>query len=147
VNETMYLLDNHVLGPLGPKRRASAFFRENCRIPKEVAYEARFFTYDDSLKPITVAMTPNILHWLVEVMKTVPAAPSKLIDLHANKGTADPVLVAMALAFNNPTVPSLFPDTWVIVTKDQAVILKATEMGIGTETPERLHEIMDAAHP
>ena len=110
MNETMYLLDNNVLGTLGTKRRSAAFFAARCRVPAEVAYEARRVAYADALKPITLEMTPPMLQQLIKVMMTVPASDNKFIDLYGNKGGADPVLVAMAWTLNNPDVPDLFGD-------------------------------------
>jgi hypothetical protein len=143
MNQTKYLLDNNVLGFLGPKRRASGFFAEHCRIPHDVAHEARFFAYAKALAPVTHATTPAILEQLVAVMKTVPVGHTKLIDLYANKGAADPVLVATALALNNPAEPSLFADSWVIVTHDKEVTAKAQELSIKTETPGNLAAAID----
>jgi hypothetical protein len=39
----------------------------------------------------------------------------------------------------------LFPDTWVLVTNDLAVVAKAEEFGIVTMRAERLAEIVDAS--
>lgn len=145
MNETMYLLDNNVLGTLGPTRRSTAFFGARCRVPAEVAYEARRVAYADALKPITVEMSPLMLKQLIEVMKTVPVSDTKFIDLYGNKGGADPVLVAMAWALNDPDVPDLFGDTWVIVSRDKAVLAKAQEFGVNTESPDALAAFIDAA--
>lgn len=145
MNETKYLLDNNVLGFLGHERRASAFFADHCRIPQEVAYEARFSAYDKALEPITEAMTPAVLEQLVAVMKTVPVGHTKLIDLYSNKGAADPILVATALALNNPLLPTLFADTWLIVTNDKEVRAKASEFSIGTLAPKDLADAIDVA--
>jgi hypothetical protein len=145
MNETMYLLDNNVLGTLGPKRRSAAFFSARCGVPAEVAYEARRVAYAEALKPITIEMTPPMLKQLIKVMKTVPVSDNKFIDLYGNKGGADPVLIAMAWALNNPDVPDLFGNRWVIVSHDKAVLAKAQEFGVDTETPEALATFIDAA--
>jgi len=145
MNETKYLLDNNVLGSLGPTRRASAFFTEHCRVPAEVAHEARRVAYAQTLEPLTVEMTPAVLKQLAEVMKTVPVGHTKFIDLYGNKGGADPILVAMALAMNNPTEPELFADRWVIVTNDKEVKAKAQELSVETETPAALEALIDGA--
>lgn len=144
MNETKYLLDNNVLGDLGSKRRASTFFSTHCRVPAEVAHEASRVAYADTLKPLVIEMTPAILKQLVEVMKTVPVGDTKFIDLYGNKGGADPVLVSTAHVLNNPEVPDLFADRWVIVSRDKAVVAKAKAFAIETESPEGLAKIIDA---
>ncbi|MDO8308222.1 MAG: hypothetical protein Q7V58_07675 [Actinomycetota bacterium] len=144
----MYLLDNNVLGTLGKERRESSFFRERCRVPAEVAHEARRVAYAKTLDALTIAMAPDVLTQLVEVMKTVPVGSTQLIDLYGNKGAADPILVAMALALNNPAVPSLFSDTWVIVTNDKDVHAKALEFSVGTLLPKELADVIaEASYP
>ncbi len=145
MSTTKYLVDNNALGTLGNDRRESSFFREHCRVPAEVAYEARHVAYAKTLEPFTIEMTPDMLKKLVDVMKTVPAGSTKLIDLYDNKGAADPILVAMALVLNDPIQPSLFRDDWVIVTNDKEVTAKAEEFSIGTLTPKELADAIDAA--
>lgn len=138
---TMYLIDNNALGPLGDRKKTK-FFREHCRVPAEVAYESRRAKHARLLEPVTLEMTPAMLAQLAEVMKTVSVGHTRLIDLYTCKGTADPVLVAMAVVLSTE---DLFSDTWVIVTNDNAVKAKATEFSIGNMTPEELAELIDAA--
>lgn len=142
---SMYLLDNNVLGAMGKERRESTFFRERCRVPAEVAHEARRVAYAKTLDALTIAVSPDILVQLVEVMKSVPVGTTKLVDLFSNKGAADPILVATALALNNPPVPDLFSDTWVIVTNDKEVRAKALEFSLITLSPEELNDVIDLA--
>jgi len=142
-----YLLDNNVLGALGKSRRESGFFREHCRVPAEVAHEARRVAYAKTLEPLTIEMTPDVLKQLVEVMKTVPVGSTKFIVVYANKGAADPILVATALVLNNPIEPSLFPETWIVVTNDKEVRAKADEFFVGTLTSEELADVIDATMP
>jgi len=138
---TKYLIDNNALGPLG-ERKKSTFFAEHCRVPAEVAHESRRAKHAKLLAPLTIDMTPAILAQLTGVMKTVPMGQTGLVDLYAFKGTADPILVAMAVVLGTE---DLFADTWVIVTEDKAVTAKAEEFSIGTLTPKKLAEIIDAA--
>jgi hypothetical protein len=51
----------------------------------------------------------------------------------------------MASALNNPDVPDLFGDKWVIVSRDKAVLAKAREFGVDTESPEALATFIDSA--
>ena len=137
---TKYLVDNNALGPLGD-RKNSAFFVEHCRVPAEVAYESRRAKHAKLLEPLTIQMTPGILVQLADVMKTVSIGHTKFIDLYNYKGTADPILVAMAVVL---CTEDLFSDTWVIVTQDKEVSAKANEFSIDTMTPKELAEVIDA---
>ncbi|WP_159081695.1 hypothetical protein [Nocardioides sediminis] len=138
---TMYLIDNNALGPLGD-RKTSTFFKEHCRVPAEVAYESRRAKHAKLLEPVTIEMTPGVLAQLADVMKTVPAGHMGLVNLYRYKGTADPILVAMAVVLSTQ---DLFSDTWLIVTEDKEVRAKAKEFSIDTLTPKELAEVIDAA--
>jgi hypothetical protein len=144
MSDIRYLVDNNALLFIGAKRRASAFFREHCRVTEDVAYEAGT-KRKGTLAPITEAMTPAILARLAEVMASVPVGDRDLVDLYGNKGAADPGMVATALVLNNPTEPSLFEPTWIVVTRDKAVLAKATEFSIATESPDGLAKMIDDA--
>lgn len=138
---TMYLIDNNALGPLGDRKK-SAFFRGHCRVPAEVAHESRRAKHAKLLEPLTIAMTPAMLAQLSDVMKTVPVGHTKFIDLYNYKGTADPILVALAVVLSSE---DLFSDNWVIVTQDKEVIAKAKVFSVDTMTPKALASIIDAA--
>lgn len=138
---TKYLIDNNALGPLGD-RKMSQFFIEHCRVPAEVAHESRRAKHARLLEPVTMDITPPVLVELVRVMKSVRPGDTGLIDLYSFTGTADPILVAMALALGTQ---DLFADKWVIVTEDKAVAAKATEFAIDTLTPKKLATLIDAA--
>ncbi|QNN53569.1 hypothetical protein [Nocardioides mesophilus] len=79
---------------------------------------------------------------MADVMKTVPVGHTGLVNLYSYKGTADPILVAMAVVLSTE---DLFSDTWVIVTEDKEVRAKAKEFSIGTLTPKELAAVIDAA--
>lgn len=138
---TKYLVDNNALGPLG-ERKKSAFFNEHCRVPAEVAHESRRANHAKLLEPLTIEMTPSMLPALAEVMKTVPVEDTKLIDLYNYKGTADPILVAMAIVLSSE---DLFADSWVIVTEDKEVIATAQQFSVETLTSRGLARVIDAA--
>jgi hypothetical protein len=138
---TKYLIDNNALGPLGDRKKCS-FFKQHCRVPAEVAYESRRAKHAKLLEPVTMEMTPAILVQLADVMKTVPAGHMGLINLYTYKGTADPILVAMAVVLSTE---DLFSDQWMIVTGDKEVRAKATEFSIDTLTPKELAAVIDAA--
>lgn len=138
---TMYLIDNNALGALGDRKK-SAFFREHCRVPAEVAHESRRAKHAKLLEPLTIEVTPAVLGLLADVMKTVPVGHTKFIDLYNYKGTADPILVATAIVLSTE---DLFADTWVIVTQDKEVSAKAKEFSIDTMTTKELADVIDAA--
>lgn len=144
MTETKYLVDNNALLHLGAMRTASAFFREHCRVPEEVAHEAGT-RRAERLAPLTVPMSIRILTEVVAVMRTVPVGDKGLIDLYGNKGAADPILVATAVVLNNPEKPTFFDDEWAIATNDRAVHEKAKEFGIRTTTPKELATLLDSA--
>ncbi|CEI31833.1 Hypothetical protein PFR_JS21-2_678 [Propionibacterium freudenreichii] len=53
-----------------------------------------------------------------------------LVDLYANKGAADPVMIAAALEEQAHENATLFPSAWVIVTDDKAVASTARRVGL-----------------
>lgn len=138
---TMYLIDNNALGPLGDRKK-SAFFREHCRVPAEVAHESRRAKHAKLLEALTIEMTPAMLAQLTDVMKTVPVGHTKFIDLYNYKGAADPILVALAVVLSSD---DLFSDNWVIVTQDKEVVAKAKAFSVDTMTPKALASVIDAA--
>ena len=74
-------------------------------------------------------------------MKTVPVGHTKFVDLYNYKGTADPILVAMAVVLRE----DLLLDEWVIVSQDKEVRAKAKAFEIGTLRPKELAVLTDAA--
>lgn len=139
-----YLVDNNALVSIGTKRWKTAFFQKHCLITEDVAYEARFRARSLPTHLI-VPVTPSILGHVSQVMKTVVPADTGLVDLYGNKGAADPVLVATAIALQAEESQSLVGDTLVIVTRDDAVSEKAHEFGIRTALPDELTALIDAA--
>lgn len=145
MNETKYLVDNNALIALGRARRASEFFRAHCHLPSDVMYEAQGFPDLTMLKALTYEVTPKVLEHVRAVMKTIRPGDTCLVDLYKNKGAADPVLIACALDAAEQEDGCLFPDRWVVVTYDKAVIESARGFGIETTSPACLAEHIDAA--
>ena len=54
------------------------------------------------------------------------------MDLYANKGSADPVLVATALDMADEEAQTLMPRPIVLVTEDKAVALTCQKLGVTT---------------
>ena len=65
-------------------------------------------------------------------MATPQPGDTSLIDLYANKGAADPVMVACAVAAQRAEDDRLVSDTWIIVTDDKAVAAMARHFGLRT---------------
>ncbi|MCT1691457.1 hypothetical protein M3B11_10940 [Brevibacterium sp. p3-SID960] len=125
-----FVIDTNALSQLGRKRRASEFFLENAVIPEEVLHESAGFpdiaTLHDNVHPTT----PRVLHWLSRIMETVPSGDTRLVDLYANRGNADPLVVACALEGQEHDNQMLLSPEWVVVTADEAVRKKAREFGL-----------------
>lgn len=133
----MYLIDANALSKLTPAQRASEFFRARCRIPEEVLHEARWFRDAEQLEGVEYRTTGRVLEILREVMATVPVYDTTLVDLYANKGNADPLIVACAVDGTREAERALFGPTWAIVSNDNAVRAKAQESGIDVRTSEQ----------
>lgn len=130
MNEELYLLDNNALSHLTRAQRASAFFHERCHLPSEILHEADGYPDAASFKDVEYPTTANVLKHLETVMATVPAGDTTLVNLYANKGAADPMLIACALDGIEEAATLLWGPTWVVVSNDKAVRTKAAELGV-----------------
>lgn len=133
---TFYLLDNNVLTRLTQEQRSSAFVHEQCRLPSEVLHEARFLPDADSLRALEYATNEGVLQHLAAVLQRVPAGDTTLIDLYANLGNADPLLLACALDALAEAELGLFGAEWVVVSNDRAVVTLAGDLGVPTLSSE-----------
>lgn len=140
--EVLYFLDNNALSKLSEAERASSVVLECCRIPSEIMWEARGYLREGELKALEYPMTVEVLEALREVMATVPAGDTKLVDLYHNRGNADPLLVACALAANREEAQYLLAPEWKIVSDDQAVRSKATEFDVAVLTTPEFQRII-----
>ncbi|TAM69289.1 MAG: hypothetical protein EPN48_07830 [Microbacteriaceae bacterium] len=136
MNEEMYLLDNNVLSHLARAQRASAFFHEHCYLPTEILHEAEGYPDAASFADVEYPTTASVLKHLGTVMATLAEGDTTLVNLYANKGAADPMLIACALNGMEEAAPLLWGPTWVIVSNDKAVRAKATELGVESSTRE-----------
>lgn len=125
-----YVIDTNALSQLGRARRASSFFLENAVIPEEVMHEAAGFPDIGALRDNVHPTTPRVLHWLTEIMATVADGDTRLVDLYANRGNADPLVVACALEGQEHDSQWLLAPEWIVVTGDEAVRDKAEEFGV-----------------
>lgn len=132
----MYLIDNNVLSHLSRAQRASEFFRTRCRLPSEVLHEAEGYPDAEALKEVEYRASASVLGFLRMVMATVPEDDTALVNLYANQGAADPMLVACALDGMQESASRLFDPPWIIVSNDKAVLAKATEFGVESCTRE-----------
>ena len=125
-----FVIDTNALSQLGRQRRAGKFFLENAVIPEEVMHEASGFPDIATLRDNVHPTTPRVLHWLSQIMATVPSGDTRLVDLYANRGNADPLVVACALEGQERDNQLLLSPEWVVVTADEAVRDKAHEFGL-----------------
>jgi hypothetical protein len=130
MNEEMYLLDNNVLSHLSRAQRKSEFFMERCRLPAEVLHEAKNYPDAVGFRDVEYPTTASVLEFLRMVMATVPAHDTKLVNLYANKGAADPMLIACALDGMQETAAHLYGPIWIVVSNDNAVREKAEDLGV-----------------
>lgn len=129
MSERWYLVDNNALSRLTSEQRRGPFFRKWCQVTSDVLYEARGFA-EAELAELERPVTPGVFARLIEVMATLQPGDTNLVDLYANKGAADPVMVACALEARDFESQTLLPDTWVIVTDDKAVTNTAHRFGL-----------------
>ncbi|MGE2728974.1 hypothetical protein ACQI4F_05835 [Mycolicibacterium vaccae] len=78
-------------------------------------------------------------------MATVHVADTSLVDLYANQGNADPLIVACALDARSQDEDKLFGPVWMIVSDDRAVREKAVEFCVEVRTSKEFAGIVAAA--
>lgn len=108
-------------------------------------YEARGFPDIGELNACKYETTPDVLRHLITVMASVPVADTGLVDLYANEGNADPLIVACALDGRCRDEYKLFGPLWVIVSDDRAVREKAAEFNIEIRRGREFAGILSAA--
>lgn len=131
MTDDIYLLDNNILARLTRDQRRSGSLRARCFITEDVLHEARGFAEevtDLQVRPVTGA----VLAQLKRVMESIAPSDTSLVDLYANKGSADPVLVATALDMVDEEAQTLMPRPIVLVTEDKAVALTCQKLGVTT---------------
>jgi hypothetical protein len=136
MNEELYLLDNNVLSHLTQAQRASAFFHERCYLPSEIIHEAEGYPDAVSFRDVEYPTTANVLKHLGTVMATIQVDDTTLVNLYANKGAADPILIACALDGMEEAAVHLWGPTWVVVSNDKAVRAKAAELRVESRARE-----------
>jgi hypothetical protein len=140
----VYVLDNNALGFVKQEHRASNFFKMHCRIPSEVLREAEGFPDIDELRQLEYRVTESVLARLIEVMASVPVGDASLVDLYANQGNADPLVVATALDGLRSNDSALFALTWTVVSGDKAVQAKAREFDLDVITNQEFLALVEA---
>lgn len=125
-----YVIDNNTLAQLSRSQRASKFFQANVRIPSEVLYEARGFSDIKELRRNEYPTTSAVLLQLARVMATVKTTDTALVNLYANQGNADPIVVACALDGRFHDSQYAVAPEWFVVTGDRAVRAKAEEFKV-----------------
>ena len=145
MNQTVYLVDTNALVALRRERISSVFFLTYCRVTDDVLREAREHPDAALFTRNRYELTPTVLEQIRSVMKTIEIGDTSLVDLYANKGAADPGLIASARDAIAVDEGRLFADTWVIVTNDRAVEATAAEHCIPTLRPADLAALIDAS--
>lgn len=140
-----YVIDNNALTQLSRSQRASKFFRENAHVPSEVLYEARGFPDIAELRLNEYPTTPAVLFQLVRIMATVKTTDTNLVDLYANLGSADPLVVACALDGQDRDSQYLDAPEWFVVTGDKAVRGKAEEFNLKVLTNAEFTTLLEAS--
>jgi hypothetical protein len=87
--------------------------------------------------------TARTLEWLRMVLATVPSEDRTLVDLYANKGSADPVVVACALEGQEWDGRYIDAPEWIVVTDDVAVRDKARDFGLRVLSNTAFAAILD----
>ncbi len=142
---TEYVIDNNTLTQLSRSQRASSFFQENVRIPSEVLYEARWFPDIKELRRNEYPTTSAVLSQLARVMATVKTTDTTLVNLYANQGNADPVVVACALDGQYQDSQYLDAPEWFVVTGDKAVRDKAADFKLKVLTNAEFAALIEAS--
>lgn len=137
MSEEMYLLDNNALSHLSRAQRSSTFFLDRCYLPSEVVHEAEGYADSAIFRQVEYPTTARVLELLGQVMSTVPSSDTKLVNLYANKGSADPLLIACALHGMEVASAFLWGPTWIVVSNDKAVQAKGAELGVEVRTREQ----------
>lgn len=83
-----------------------------------------------------------MLHHLKRVMMTIDPDDRSLVDLFQYKGTADPMLVASALAATEEP-DGLVTVHWTVVTGDDAVRRKCEEFEVDWCSASEFADILD----
>lgn len=134
--DAYYLLDNNVVSHLSRRDLGSALFTERCRVPSEVLHEARGNRHRGLLDAVEYRTDAAVLGALVDVLRTVSPSDTKLLDLYANKGNADPILVACGLVESRKSALMLVQPLWYVVSNDSHVRTRAEALGLRSMTRE-----------
>lgn len=140
-----YVIDNNTLGLLSRTQRASIFFQQNAHIPSEVLYEARGFPDIGILQQNEYKTTPSVLSQLARVMATIDPTDTRLVNLYANRGNADPIVIACALDGQDRDSQYLDSPPWLVVSDDKAVRAKAEEFNLTVITNTQLAAIIESS--
>lgn len=148
-----YVIDNNTLGQLSRSQRATSFFRENVRIASEVLHEARGFPDIEDLQRNEYKTTRSVICQLMRVMATITTTDTSLVDLYANRGNADPIVIACALDGQDQDSQYLDAPEWFVVTGDKAVRAKAEEFALQVISNAEFESLIEnstsqpASHP
>lgn len=80
---------------------------------------------------------------LIEIMASVPASDTTLVNLYANLGDTDPLVVATALDGQRADEAALFGPVWIVVSGDKAVLQTAQEFELPVQNNAELQAIIE----
>jgi len=136
MNEEMYLVDNNVLSHLSLAQRARDFSAQGAVSRQRCSTKRTTTPTPEALKEVEYGTSARVLGYLGTVTATLPEDNTSLVNLYANNGAADPMLVACALDGMQGSSDQLFGPTWIIVSNDKAVRAKASEFNVESCTRE-----------
>lgn len=145
MSQNYYLVDNNALVALTRRHVQTVFFAKHCRVTADVLYEA--FEHPDRrlLESLVEQTTAVVLQQVRQVMSSIDVGDTRLVDLYANKGTADPGQIATVLVHASSQIEYLLPDVWTVVSLDKAVLDTAVRNHIATMRPDQLAQLIDEA--
>lgn len=143
--DTTFLVDNNALTALTTRRIESDFFRTHCVITPDVLWEASGRKEQAALESSLVEMDAGSFALLRDVMSTLAIGDVELVNLFRNKGSADPMLVAVILQARHRQEGMLLSTDWVLVTDDKPLLRKAREFDIDVWPSAQLKQHMDAS--
>lgn len=104
-----------------------------CRGVPSPFHAADRFPNIEELKQVEYPITANVIMLLIEAVPSVPVHDRALVNLYANLGNADPLVVATAIDAQRTEEAALVGPTWIVVSGDKAMQAKAREFGLAVK--------------
>lgn len=127
--EDKYSIDAVTLSKMTEQQSRSSFVHDNCRIPAEILYEARWYETTKNMLSLEYPVTIQVLNAVHDICSGIKKSDT-LLDLYKDEGNGDVVILAVAVTENKAEQCQLFYARWTIATDDKGVSRKASELGI-----------------